>query len=134
MPAILAAVGALGPAAVGASASTSCSTTGLAVPASGHTGYRVVELRAQGVRCTKARSVARQVAEDLSHNRSVSLAGISGIGISSMSCAGCTPSTQVSISYPDGQVTVSLRGSASPSPPGGSTPGGGSSPGGGTII
>jgi len=138
IPALVAVSGALatgaGVASASRLASTSCSTSGLAVPASGHSGYRVVKLRVQGIRCTKARSVALQVAEDLFHNRSVALSGISGIGISSMSCTGCTPSTQVSISYPDGQMTVSLRGGAGSSPGGPTPPPGGTSPGGGTII
>ena len=114
--AALAAQGGPAIAAVHASAPSACSTQGLrfSTPGRPPSGYRVVALRARGVPCTTARSVAGKVAQDLLRGRGISVSGAVGVGMTEESCTGCGgTSTSVSISYPHGTITVSLRGSGS---------------------
>jgi hypothetical protein len=115
-----------GTAAAAARASTpgACSTHGLTFsshvrPAS---AYSVVALRAHGLPCATARTVASRVAQELLHGQGISVSGAVGFGMTEQSCTGgCgAPTTSVSISYPHGTITVSLRGAASGS--GGTTP------------
>ncbi len=116
--------------ALAASASTAaagvravaCSTRGLAVGARNGPGYHVVGLRAAGISCASARSIARQAAEDLFSQRSLSFPDASDLAISQESCGGCVPRTQISIAYPRGSVSVSIAGSAPQGLPAG-TPG-----------
>ena len=97
-----------------------CSTSGL--PAT-H-AYKVVSLRTSGVPCATARTVAQQVADDLMHGRPVSISGVQGLALATTSCTGCATTTQVTLSYPNGKITVSLGGKpcASPSAVTGSGP------------
>jgi len=92
-----------------------CATRGLAVSSgsgSRASGYRVVGLHVAGLTCQTARGVARQVAEDLLRNRSLSFSDASGFSINQVTCSGCTPKTEVAISYPRGSIEMSLTGSA----------------------
>jgi hypothetical protein len=100
----------------GHAAASTCSTRGLHVGA-GTSAFRVTRLRARGIACTKARSIARTVAADLLHNRAVSISGSDGFSLDQESCTGCAPTTQVAIAYPRGTITISLRGTSQPAPP-----------------
>ena len=120
--AALAVLGGTAAAAARSSATGMCSTHGLRFQAHGKpaAGYSVVALRAHGVPCTKARSVATRVAQDLLHGNGISISGAVSFGMTEESCTGCGgTTTSVSIAYPHGQVTVSLRGSGSGSGSGG---------------
>ena len=115
----LAAQGGTAAAATRASAAGACSTHGLSFSSHGRpaSGYNVVALRAQGLSCTTARTVASRVAQDLLQGRGISVSGAVGFGMTEQSCTGCgAPTTSVSISYPHGTITVSLRGAGSGSP------------------
>jgi hypothetical protein len=117
-------------------AATACSTQGLLTRASAG-GYKVVRITTEGLSCTKARAVAREVAQQVIHNKAVSVAGVMGFGMSTQTCPGCTPTTEISLTYSTGgKLTVSLRGPGSgksaPSPSPTPIPGLGS--GSGTII
>jgi len=90
---------------------SSCSTKGLAFSIGKSARYKVVELGAQGVTCSKARTVAQRVALDLLHGKPVSLDGVSGLGMSTVSDGAGPAKTQISLTYPTGKITVSLRGS-----------------------
>ena len=134
---ILAATAVAAGPAFGASSSAACNTHGLAV-----SGFRVVGLHAQGLPCTKARTVAGLVTRDLAHGRPVSVSGADGFAMNQQSCTGCKTTTSVSISYPSGKVTVSIRGGSGSSGSlgggGGLLPSGGglfpSSGGSGTVV
>jgi hypothetical protein len=91
--------------ASGASHTASCSTHGLAV-----SGIRVVGLHVQGVSCPKARTVAGTIAHDLAHGETVSVSGAQGFAMNEESCTGCKTTTNVSIQYVHGKVTVAIRG------------------------
>jgi hypothetical protein len=110
----LAAQGA-GNAAVGATESAGCGTHGLSFELHGSKQrYTVVGLHAQGVGCATARGVAARVAEDLLRGRGISISGAVGFAMTQQSCTGCgAGTTSVSISYPRGKITLSLRGSGS---------------------
>ncbi len=114
-------------AAFGATSSAACSTHGLAI-----SGFRVVGLQAQGIACTKARSVAGLVTRDLAHGRPVSVLGADGFAMNQESCTGCKTTTSVSISYPSGKVTLSIRGGSGAAA--GSLGGGGVLPSGGGLF
>jgi hypothetical protein len=127
---ILGAIGVFAGVASGAPPSSSCSTHGLAV-----SSVRVVRLQVQGVPCSRARTVAGTIAHDLAHGETVSVSGAQGLAMSEESCTGCKTTTSVSISYPSGKVTVSLRGGSGSSA--GSFGGGGGLPpssGSGTVV
>ena len=94
----------------GATQRGACSTSGLG---GGTARYKVVDLSASGVGCTKARSVAKQVADELAHGRPISLRGVQGFAINSTSCTGCKTTTQVALTYASGRVTISLGGKPS---------------------
>jgi hypothetical protein len=106
----------------GASAAqrSACSTGGLVATHA----YKVVSLRTSGVPCSKARTVAQQVADELMQGRPVSISGVEGLALATTSCTGCTTTTQVALSYPNGKITISLGGrpAASPSTVTGSGP------------
>jgi hypothetical protein len=89
---------------------SACSTKGLAFSAGKTSSYKVVQLGAEGVTCSKARTVAQQVALDLLHGKPVSLDGVSGLGMSTISDGGGPAKTQISLTYPNGKITVSLSG------------------------
>jgi len=87
-----------------------CSTKGLAFSTGKKASYKVVQLGAEGVTCSKARTVAQQVALDLLHGKPVSLDGVSGLGMSTISDGSGPAQTQISLTYPNGKITVSLSG------------------------
>ena len=94
-------------------AATTCSTDGLAFTSGKSASYKVIQLGADGLSCSKARSIAQVVALDLLHGKPIALNGVSSLGMSTASCGGCGPAkTQVSLIYPNGKITVSLRGTA----------------------
>jgi len=106
-------------------AAAACNTRGVLAHATA-CGYKLVRLSADGLSCTKARAAARQVAEQVIHNKAISVPGVMGFGISTQTCSGCAPTTQISLTYSSGgKLTVSLRGpgsgksvpSPTPSPP-----------------
>jgi hypothetical protein len=92
---------------------SSCSTKGLAFSAGKTSSYKVVRLGAEGFACSKARTVAQQVALDLLHGKPVSLHGASGLGMSTVSTGSGPAKTQISLTYPNGKITVSLSGTGS---------------------
>jgi len=105
---------------------TACSTQGVLTHASAG-GYKLVRITAEGLSCTKARAVAREVAQQVIHNKPVGVPGVMGFGMSTQTCTGCTPTTEISLTYSSGgKLTVSLRGpgsgksvpSPNPAPPG----------------
>lgn len=104
------------PAVAGGKAAGSCSTKGLAFTSGKKASYKVVQLGAEGLTCSKARTVAQQVALDLLHRRPVSLDGVSGLGMSTVSDGSGPAKTQISLTYPNGKITVSLRGADGSSP------------------
>jgi hypothetical protein len=112
--------------ALGTGNGAACSTKGLSVAS-----VRVVQLRVQGVSCPSARRVAGRVAQELVHGRQISVSGSSSFSISQSTCTGCKAATSVSIGYPSGTVTISLRGGSTSSGAIPSIPssGGSSSPG-----
>ena len=56
--------------------------------------------------------MAIRVAKDLLHGNGISISGAVSFGMTEESCTGCGgTTTSVSIAYPHGEVTVSLRGS-----------------------
>jgi hypothetical protein len=91
----------------------SCSTSGLAPASSSASRYKVVSLGAAGVPCSKARTVAQQVADELTHGRPISVAGVQEFAINTLTCTGCKPTTQVALTYATGKITISLGGKAS---------------------
>lgn len=95
-------------------ATTTCSTRGLrAATGGGRTSspLSVVRLDAEGVSCSRAAGVARQVVADLAGGKPVSVNGAEGIDIvSSSACGGCASETQLSLTYPAGVVTIEVRG------------------------
>jgi hypothetical protein len=99
------------PAVAGGRVASSCSTKGLAFATGKNASYKVVELGAEGLTCSKARAVAQQVALDLLHGKPVSLDGVSGLGMSMVSNGSGPARTQISLTYPNGKITVSLSGS-----------------------
>jgi hypothetical protein len=106
-------------------AAAACNTSGVLAHAG---GYKLLRLTADGLSCTKARTAARQVAEQVIHNKSISVPGVLGFGISTQTCTGCAPTTQITLTYSSGgKLTVSLRGPRSgksgPSPTPSSPPG-----------
>jgi hypothetical protein len=105
-----------------------CSVQGLAV-----SSVHVIGLRAQGLSCLSARTVAGRVAADLAHGRSISISGSVGFGMSTSMCTGCRTTTTVTITYPHGSLAISLRGGSGGVAPGTPIPSFGS-PGGGTVI
>lgn len=105
-----------------ASAATTCSTQGLTLHFVGKARLDVVGLTVQGFSCAKAGAVTRQIVRDLSTGGSISLSGVAGMEISSdVPCARCVTETQVSLSYPNGTIDVSLKGMTK-APPSGSIP------------
>ncbi|MEI8105191.1 MAG: hypothetical protein WCH31_05025 [Actinomycetes bacterium] len=106
---------------------STCSTKSL-VPSSS-SGYHVVSVQAQALSCQKARAVATQVASQLIHGKPISVPGVNGFGMSTQTCTGCAPRTEVSLTYPSGaKVTIVVTGpgrSSSPAPAPGSNSGSG---------
>jgi hypothetical protein len=105
-----------------ARSSGSCSIRGLGVAS-----VRVVGLRVEGMSCTSARKIASKIASDLAHHRSISFPGSVSFGMAQQSCTGCRTTTSISVAYPHGKVTVSLRGGGGgtlPAPSFGATGGG----------
>ena len=101
------------PAEARTAAAAACNTEGVLAHATAG-GYKIVRLTADGLSCTKARAAARQVAEQMIHNKSISVPGVMGFGISTQTCTGCTPTTQISLTYSGGgKLSVSLRGPGS---------------------
>ena len=93
-----------------AAAATTCPVQGLTVHA-GKVGVNVVGLSAQGISCTKAIGVARQVAHSLTVGNALNLAGAAGIAIATITpCNTCVPQTHVSLSYPAGTIKMTLTG------------------------
>jgi hypothetical protein len=99
--------------AAGTSTKRTCSTAGLrfTVERGGATlSVGVANLRAQGVTCTTARSVASRVARDILHETKVPTQ-IAGLKVTVKEpCAGCTPDTQVGAKSNQGAVTFTVRG------------------------
>ena len=95
-----------------AAAARSCSTRGLTVGAGkGAPDMKVVSLSVQGIGCSKAAGVARQVAGDLASGRTISLDGVADMSISTViPCGGCSGETQVSLGYPSASISLSLGG------------------------
>jgi hypothetical protein len=112
--AVLASIGFLATgslAVAGGRAASSCSTKGLAFSTGKSANYKVIQLAADGVTCSKARTVAQTVALELLHGKPVSLDGISGLGMSTIATGNGPAKTQISLTYPNGKITVSLSGS-----------------------
>ena len=82
----------------------SCSTHGLQ--------RSIVRIRAEGVECDIARSAAARVARELAHGSAIAVPGSNGLALASVSCTGCPFRTKVSLGYPSGSVTVTLKGRA----------------------
>ncbi|HWB21251.1 MAG TPA: hypothetical protein VG652_00010 [Gaiellaceae bacterium] len=100
----------------GQRAATSCSTKGLAFSAGKNASYKVVQLGAEGVACSKARTIAQKLALQLLHGKPVSIDGVSGLAMSTLSIGSGPAKTQVSLTYSNkGKITVSLSGSGAPS-------------------
>jgi hypothetical protein len=99
------------PAVAGGRAASSCSTKGLSFATGKKASYKVVQLGAEGLTCSKARTVAQQVALDLLHGKPLTLDGVSGLGMSTVSDGSGPAKTQISLTYPQGKITVSLSGS-----------------------
>jgi hypothetical protein len=99
--------------AAGTPAKRTCSTAGLrfTVQRRGATlSDGVANLRAQGVTCTTARSVASRVAQGILHEVKVP-SRIAGLKVTVKEpCAGCTPVSQVSAKSSEGSVTFTVRG------------------------
>jgi hypothetical protein len=92
-------------------AATNCQ--GLTLRVAGKARVDVVGLSAEGFSCTKATTVARQVAREITAGRSLNLSGATGIEIASTTrCSGCAAETRVSLGYPTGTINVLLRGAA----------------------
>ena len=92
-------------------AATSCSTKGLAFSTGKSASYKVIQLGADGVACSKARTVAQKVALDLLHGKPVSVSGVSGLAMSTFSAGTGPAKTQISLTYSNnGKITVSLSG------------------------
>jgi hypothetical protein len=83
----------------------SCSTRGLAV-----SSVRVVGLSVRGLSCSSARGVAVKIVRELGHGQPVSVSGDEGFSMSQSTCTGCKTTTSVSIQYPRGTLTISIRG------------------------
>jgi hypothetical protein len=112
--AVLASIGFLASgslAVAGGRTASSCSTKGLAFSTGKSASYKVIQLAADGMTCSKARTVAQKVALELLHGKPVSLDGISGLGMSTISDGSGPAKTQISLTYPNGKITVSLSGS-----------------------
>ena len=99
----------------GTQAASSCSTKGLSFSAGKKSSYKVVQLGAEGVTCSKARTVAQRVALDLLKGKPVSIDGVSGLGMSTISTGAGPAETQISLTYPNGKITVSLSGTGASS-------------------
>jgi hypothetical protein len=96
----------------GQRAATSCSTKGLAFSTGKKASYKVVQLGADGVACSKARTIAQKLALQLLHGKPVSIDGVSGLAMSTFSIGSGPAKTQVSLTYSNkGKITVSLSGS-----------------------
>lgn len=107
---------------VPAGAATSCPTHGLTLHVAGKASLDVVGLSAQAVSCTKAVTVAREVARDLATGGSISVSGAAGIAIASTTpCAGCATETHVALTYPTGTINVTLKGATKLSAAGSTT-------------
>jgi len=77
----------------------------------GKVGVDVVGLSTQGLSCTKADGVARQVAHSLSAGSSLDLTGAAGIAVATTTpCEKCATQTHVSLSYPTGTIEMTLKG------------------------
>jgi len=104
------------PAAAASEASTTCSPPKLvssATAGSRQSRVAVLRVNVRGLSCAKAVSVAREVASDLAAGRAITLPGTTGLDlVSTTSCASCAPRTEVSIDYPGGAVTLSIRGAS----------------------
>jgi len=98
----------LGSASASTARTVSCSTHGLQ---RAH-ALAIVRIRAEGVACGVARGAASRVAAQLARGSSISVPGTNGLTLSSMSCTGCPNRTSVSLAYPSGSVTVTLKGTA----------------------
>jgi len=71
----------------------------------------VLSVKVRGLSCAKGVSVAREVAGDLATGKAISVTGSTGLDLSSTStCASCAARTEVSIVYPHGAITLSIRG------------------------
>jgi hypothetical protein len=113
--AVAAGVLAASPVASGGGArAAACPTAGLRVSGAHGSGYRVVSLTASGFSCSAARGIARDLAESLLKTGSVHVSDGS-LAMSSETCTGCVPRTQISITYPKGTISVALTGSSSSS-------------------
>jgi hypothetical protein len=99
--------------AAGAPAKRTCSTAGLRFTdqrGGATSSDAVANLRAQGVTCTTARSIASRVARGILHETKVPTQ-IGGLKVTIKEpCAGCTPDTQVSARSAEGSVTFTVRG------------------------
>jgi hypothetical protein len=107
----------------GQRAATSCSTKGLAFSSGKKASYKVVQLGADGVTCSKARTVAQQVALELLKGKPISVAGVSDFGMSTISVGAGPAKTQISLTFANnGKITVALTGSGGSSSSGGQLP------------
>jgi hypothetical protein len=124
--AALAAVGILAASSLanaGQRSATSCSTKGLAFSTGKSASYKVIQLGAEGVACSKARTVAEKVALQLLHGKPISIDGVSNFGLATISVGNGPAKTQVSLTYPNnGKITLSLSGSGGASSSGGQIP------------
>jgi hypothetical protein len=124
--AVLASVGFLasGPLALaGQRSTTSCSTKGLAFSSGKKASYKVVQLGADGVTCSKARTVAQKVALELLKGKPISIEGVSDFGMSTISVGAGPAKTQISLTFANnGKITVSLTGGGGSSSSGGQLP------------
>jgi hypothetical protein len=110
---VIAAIGALcvcSPVLAKTATAVTCSTKGLSAGKA-----KVTEVQADGMSCTNALTVAREVAADVVNNRAVSVPGVSGFAMSTDSCIGCGgTTTKVGLTYASGaKLTISIRGGSS---------------------
>jgi hypothetical protein len=82
-----------------------CSIHGLTV-----SSVRVVGLSARGLSCSAARGVAVKIVRELGRGQPISVTGDEGFSMSQSTCTGCKTTTSVSIQYPRGTLTISIRG------------------------
>ncbi|MBV8080421.1 MAG: hypothetical protein JO186_08610 [Actinobacteria bacterium] len=130
---VLVVAAALAAAASGSRGSaTVCPTDGLSAGGAA----KVVKLTAEGVGCTKARAIARRVAQQVGAGKPVDAAGAQGLSYNVVaSCSPqCTSMTQVALTYPNGTVTITLGHTLKTTPSPAPAPVPAPAPGPGTVI
>lgn len=98
------------PALAAHSSAVACSTKGL----NARSGAKVFKVQASGLSCAKALAVAGKVANEVGHNRALTVPGVADFAMSTETCTGCGgTTTEISLGYPSGgKVTISIRGAS----------------------